>query len=294
MIKKHYYSWTDIERMCVSIVNQMYKDNWRPDYIVGLTRGGNVPATIISNMTGIRCEALKVSLRDDELGPESNCWMSDDAFGIVPSELIPVNKCRWDPSIRKNILIVDDINDIISSNINWNFNFNGINTNINDEFLFITTNDNNIIMYDINENFKDFKFIYLDFNEDYGDITNIIKRENTDDFYFSSDNGVFKFDFTNFNVLDTTTGIYNISVGVSTATPVDFKYYNDLFDYNGNELIAISIFIDAFVYVRYFAVNALFVFSCNVLDVVIVVGIGWTAQRWLAVFCRQSEGLVYR
>ena len=24
MIKKHYYGWTDIERMCVSIVNQMY------------------------------------------------------------------------------------------------------------------------------------------------------------------------------------------------------------------------------------------------------------------------------
>jgi len=59
MIKKHYYSWTDVERMCVSIVNQMYADNWRPDYIVGITRGGNVPATIISNMTGIRCEALK-------------------------------------------------------------------------------------------------------------------------------------------------------------------------------------------------------------------------------------------
>ena len=56
----------------------------------------------------------------------------------------------------------------------------------------------------------------------------------------TSDNGVFKFDFTNFNVLDTTTGIYNISVGVSTATPVDFKYYNDLFDYNGNELILSS------------------------------------------------------
>ena len=37
-----------------------------PDYIVGITRGGNVPVTIISNMTGIRCEALKVSLRDDD------------------------------------------------------------------------------------------------------------------------------------------------------------------------------------------------------------------------------------
>ena len=147
---------------------------------------------------------------------------------------------KFTERLEDEYLLVDDINDIISSNINWNFNFNGINTNINDEFLFITTNDNNIIMYDINENFKDFKFIYLDFNEDYGDITNIIKRENTDDFYFSSDNGVFKFDFTNFNVLDTTTGIYNISVGVSTATPVDFKYYNDLFDYNGNELILSS------------------------------------------------------
>ena len=33
-------------------MNQMYVDNWRPDYIIGITRGGNV-ATIISNMTGI-------------------------------------------------------------------------------------------------------------------------------------------------------------------------------------------------------------------------------------------------
>ena len=93
MIKKHYYSWSDIETMCTSIVHQMYADNWRPDYIIGLTRGGNVPATIISNMTGIRCEALKVSLRDDDSESESNLWMAEDAYH------------------GKNILIVDDIND---------------------------------------------------------------------------------------------------------------------------------------------------------------------------------------
>ena len=102
MIKKHYYSWTDIERMCVSIVNQMYADQWRPDYIVGLTRGGNVPATIISNMTGIRCEALKVSLRDGGGDSESNCWMSEDAFGYHQ---------QGRGQEGKNILIVDDIND---------------------------------------------------------------------------------------------------------------------------------------------------------------------------------------
>ena len=62
--------------------NPMYKDNWRPDYIVGITRGGNVPATIISNMTGIS-EALKVSLRDDNRDSES---MS--GWPMMHSELI--------------------------------------------------------------------------------------------------------------------------------------------------------------------------------------------------------------
>ena len=118
MIKKHYYSWTDVERMCISIVNQMYADNWRPDYIVGLTRGGNVPATIISNMTDIRCEALKVSLRDDDQGPESNLWMAEEAFGYNDSEKTGITGARWDTKLRKNILIVDDINDT-GATFNW-------------------------------------------------------------------------------------------------------------------------------------------------------------------------------
>ena len=114
MIKKHYYTWQDVERMCVSIVNQMYKDNWRPDYIVGITRGGNVPATIISNMTGIGCEALKVSLRDDKEGhgSETNCWMSEDAFGYNDGTQVTASP------LHKKILIVDDINDT-GATFNW-------------------------------------------------------------------------------------------------------------------------------------------------------------------------------
>ena len=116
MIKKHYYSWQDVENACTNIALQMYKDNWRPDYIVGITRGGNVPATILSNMLGIRCEALKVSLRDDEQGPETNCWMSEDAFGYIDVE--KRETCRWDIKQRKNILVVDDINDT-GATFNW-------------------------------------------------------------------------------------------------------------------------------------------------------------------------------
>ena len=127
MIKKHYYSWQDVERMCVSIVNQMYKDNWKPDYIVGITRGGNVPATIISNMTGIRCEALKVSLRDDDSESESNCWMAEDAFGYEHFKILEhnadISASAGEPIVnlpisRKNILIVDDINDT-GATFNW-------------------------------------------------------------------------------------------------------------------------------------------------------------------------------
>ena len=120
MIKKHYYSWQDVEKMCVSIVAQMCKDQWMPDYIVGITRGGNIPATIISQMLDVRCEALKVKLRDGKAGEEceSNCWMSEDAFGYVPMEEQEVLKSRWDLHKRKNILVVDDINDT-GATFNW-------------------------------------------------------------------------------------------------------------------------------------------------------------------------------
>ena len=114
MINKHFYTWNDIEKCSISIVNQMYKDNWRPDYIVGITRGGNVPATIISNITGIRCEALKVSLRDDGSHNDSACWMAEDAFGYPNSD---------SGGQGKKILIVDDINDNLASDFKFKVHY---------------------------------------------------------------------------------------------------------------------------------------------------------------------------
>jgi len=72
---------------------------WRPDYIVGLTRGGLLPAVMISHWLDVPMHSLNVSLRD-HTASESNLWMADDAFA------------------GKQILIVDDINDS-GATLNW-------------------------------------------------------------------------------------------------------------------------------------------------------------------------------
>lgn len=107
-MKKIYYTWTDVEAQTHEILRQIALSGWRPDYVIGLTRGGLVPANLISQYLECPMETLKVSLRDSNSTPESNLWMAEDAFG-------------WDGptydgdspfSTRgKNILIVDDIND---------------------------------------------------------------------------------------------------------------------------------------------------------------------------------------
>lgn len=101
------YSWAEIENMCVDLVMKMYRDNWKPDYIVGLVRGGNVPATILSHLINVPAYSLKVSLRGDEVDAETNCWMAEDAYGYTSESSEPYN-----------ILVVDDINDT-GATIDW-------------------------------------------------------------------------------------------------------------------------------------------------------------------------------
>lgn len=87
-----------VARICREIAT----DNWKPDYIVGLTRGGLLPAVMISHYLNIPMQSLDISLRD---GGEcvSNLGMAEDAFE------------------GKNILVVDDINDQ-GSTLNWIMN----------------------------------------------------------------------------------------------------------------------------------------------------------------------------
>ena len=118
MTNKRYISEQQMKTGVLDIVTQMYNDEWRPDYIVGITRGGLIPAVMMSHYTGIKMHTLDVRLRDADHGPECNGWMAEDAFGYIDKEDRVQGdidgETQWicsDPTMRKKILIVDDIND---------------------------------------------------------------------------------------------------------------------------------------------------------------------------------------
>ena len=105
MSSKVYYKESTVRTWLHDIIRAMARDEWRPDYIVGLTRGGLVPATMLSHYLEVPMHTLKVSLRDDDSGPESNLWMAEDALGDKYEN-------------GSHILIVDDINDS-GATLNW-------------------------------------------------------------------------------------------------------------------------------------------------------------------------------
>jgi hypoxanthine phosphoribosyltransferase len=103
-MKKVYYTWQQVEGACLDIARQINTGDWRPDYIVGINRGGLPAAVVLSHLLEVPMHSLKVTLRD---GAEEDCdhnlWMSEDAVGYGSAG------CLEDEPAK--ILIVDDIND---------------------------------------------------------------------------------------------------------------------------------------------------------------------------------------
>ena len=117
------YSWQHLDQDIVKLALSVGRSGWRPDYIVGISRGGCVPAVCLSHALGVPMQPLQISLRDgDESDCVSDCGMAEDAFGYVPTEqagkYFAGEYDIWHHKAAKNILIVDDINDS-GKTFNW-------------------------------------------------------------------------------------------------------------------------------------------------------------------------------
>jgi hypoxanthine phosphoribosyltransferase len=109
MSVKVYYDFDDLQKQVVRLARKILLSKYDPDFIVGITRGGLIPGTLLSHFLKKPMYTLDVSLRDKkEMGLESNTWMAEMAYGYDVD----------DGAVRKNILIVDDINDS-GATINW-------------------------------------------------------------------------------------------------------------------------------------------------------------------------------
>jgi xanthine phosphoribosyltransferase len=104
-------SWSEFQFSMGKICRDISTSDWKPDYVIGLTRGGLLPAVMISHYFDVPMFTLGVSLRDNNtfIGPESNLWMSADAYGY---------NGELGEKAAKNILVVDDINDS-GATLNW-------------------------------------------------------------------------------------------------------------------------------------------------------------------------------
>jgi hypothetical protein len=133
-------------------------------------------------------------------------------------------------------LLVEDINDIISfTSSNWGLTYSYSTQSIptNKESLMLVTNNGNLIVYNLN-GYVDYDFLYLEFNQRYGDINSVSLRKNSNEFYFSSDN-IYSFDINNFQVIGSS--VSNVIYGLTGATLSYSLYANKIADYNGDEIL---------------------------------------------------------
>lgn len=88
------YDYNDFKEGIDHIVQAIAKSDFKPDLIVGVVRGGAIPAVYLSHKLKIPVQMVHWNTRDNtEWGNESNCW--------IPEEILGGSK----------VLLVDDIVD---------------------------------------------------------------------------------------------------------------------------------------------------------------------------------------
>lgn len=88
------YSYPEFHTGIDSIAKAVESSGWTPDYIVGIVRGGLVPAVHLSHKLKVPLVTVAWNTRDTGVGGnEHNCWIPEDLHA------------------GKKILLVDDIVD---------------------------------------------------------------------------------------------------------------------------------------------------------------------------------------
>lgn len=107
----NYYSNEDLKNGIYSIARQMTLDNWRPSLIVGVLRGGIVPAVYLSHWYECPMLAIEWSTRDNAVG------QSLEDLRII-KELIKGNSVLLVDDICDSGLTLKEIEDVLKEQYN--------------------------------------------------------------------------------------------------------------------------------------------------------------------------------
>jgi hypoxanthine phosphoribosyltransferase len=88
-MEKFLYSWSDFDRDIIYLYYSIFAQNWTPDYIVGVKRGGLIPAIALSHRFNKPLIMMSCQLRDsnnpsvklyelDEISPDKKILIVDD------------------------------------------------------------------------------------------------------------------------------------------------------------------------------------------------------------------------
>ena len=142
-------------------------------------------------------------------------------------------------------LLVDNINDIYYTTLTtWglSYSYSTQSVPVDKAMVFIVTDDSKIIVHDINS-FTNFDFLYLDFPSNYGDVRNITRKFQTNEFYFTGieestgNSGLFSFDLSNFQYIGVGNSYSNTIASTFSPSYDSDLYGNEIFDYFGQDLI---------------------------------------------------------
>lgn len=104
-LKTSVYDWPCIDSAINSLFSDIFSSNWRPDITVGITPDSAVFSNILSNRLETQYETIKIDISEHQSDIELNLWLPELAFGVNDSSSSGITNARWDPALRKNILV---------------------------------------------------------------------------------------------------------------------------------------------------------------------------------------------